>query len=136
MLNLNKKCSMKKHYFYITVGLFSFNFLTLSLFSCTSASEDDLIEEVPVTEFVTYEEHIKPIVANNCLFCHSNPPVNGAPMQLETYGAVKGAIENLNLIGRISSDDPSFRMPLGGQPLPQQSIDLFIQWQADGFQEE
>jgi len=116
------------HYF-VLILIFCTNF------SCTNANENDLTENLPEPDLVTYSEHIKPVVDNNCLLCHSNPPQNGAPMHLTTYGAVKGAVENLNLIARISSNDPSFRMPLGGQPLPQQTINLFIQWESDDFPE-
>lgn len=120
-------------------NILSFTLLIIVLFanySCTSSNENDLVDDTPAPELVTYIAHIKPVIDNNCLLCHSNPPQNGAPMHLTSYGAVKGAVENLNLIGRISSDDPSFRMPLGGQPLPQQTIDLFIQWEMDEFPEE
>src|SRR5690606_28053023 len=82
------------HYF-VLILIFCTNF------SCTNANEDNLTENFPEPDLVTYSEHIKPVVDNNCLLCHSNPPQNGAPMHLTTYGAVKGAVENLNLIARI-----------------------------------
>lgn len=106
--------------------------------SCSSVSEDDLIEPVILEsgETVNYIEDIQPIIENNCTFCHSNPPVNGAPMSLVTYNDVVVAIENLNLINRISRDaGESGAMPLGGPKLPQNLIDLVIQWQADGLLE-
>ncbi|MBR9757635.1 MAG: hypothetical protein GYB39_06100 [Algicola sp.] len=108
-----------------------------SLLNCTNTSEEDLIDQTPLEqgEIITYTVHVKPIIDANCLNCHGTPPTNGAPISLATYNQVKQAVENNNLIGRISSQDPSFLMPLGGQRLPQNLIDLIIQWDNDGLQE-
>jgi len=103
---------------------------------CTSVSEDDLIDATPIPETVTYVADVKPIIDNNCIICHSNPPQNGAPMPLVTYENVKNAVENRNLIGRISSNDPAFLMPFGGPRLPQDLIDIIIQWNEGGLIEE
>lgn len=105
------------------------------LFSCSYNSEDDLTEEVIIEDFVTYDDNIKSIIDNNCIGCHSNPPVNGAPMSLTTYEDVKNAVESRGLINRISSTDPGFGMPFGGPRLPQNLIDLVIQWETEGLLE-
>ena len=105
------------------------------LWSCTSASESDLIDVPETTQPISYTTHVKPIIDNNCLGCHSNPPINGAPMHLTTYDAVKDAVENRALIERISTTDQGFLMPFGGPRLPQQLIDIIIQWDADGLME-
>jgi hypothetical protein len=57
-------------------------------------------------------------------------------MPLLTYDNVKEAVENRNLIGRISSQDLSFVMPFGGPRLPQNLIDAVIQWEENGLLEE
>ncbi len=80
--------------------------LMMLLIGCTAVSEDDLMDATPIPEILTYNEN------------------------------VKEAVENRNLIGRISSDDPSFLMPVGGPRLPQNLIDIIIQWNADGLIEE
>ena len=103
---------------------------------CTAVSEEDLIDTTPLPVIVTYNENIKPIINNNCIVCHSNPPQNAAPMPLVSYENVKEAVQNRNLIGRISSNDPAFLMPLGGPRLPQNLIDIIIQWNEDGLIEE
>lgn len=119
---------MKAHLFTIVViGL---------LFSCTDASEEDLIESTPLEDVVTYVDDVKSIMDNNCIFCHSNPPENGAPMPLLTYEQVKEAVENRELINRISTEDLAFVMPFGGPRLPQNLIDVVIKWQTDGLLEE
>jgi len=104
--------------------------------NCTNASEEDLIDVIPISENIVYTEDVKPIIDNNCIICHSNPPQNGAPMSLLSYENVKDAVENRNLIPRISSEDLSFVMPFGGPRLPQNLIDIVIQWNEDGLIEE
>ncbi len=109
--------------------------LIITLFSsCSYNSEDDLTEEIIIDDFVTYEANVKSIIDNNCIACHNNPPVNGAPMSLITFNDVKDAVQNRNLIGRISATDASV-MPFGGPRLPQNLIDLVIQWEQEGFLE-
>jgi hypothetical protein len=107
-----------------------------SIISCTNHSEIDLIESIPEIDLITYDEHVKTIIDNNCIFCHGNPPTNGAPNALTTYDNVKSAVDNANLISRISalSGEPG-AMPFGGPRLPQNLIDLIIQWEADGLLE-
>ncbi len=105
------------------------------LTNCSYNSEDDLTEDVIIEEFVTYQDNIKSVIDTNCIFCHSNPPVNGAPMSLITYNDVKNAVENRGLIDRISSTDAGFVMPFGGPRLPQNLIDLVIQWEQEGLLE-
>jgi len=49
---------------------------------------------------------------------------------------VKNGVENNNLINRISKQaGESGAMPFGGPRLPQNLIDLLIQWEADGLLE-
>lgn len=108
----------------------------LILIGCTSASEEDLVDATELPMLVTYNGEVKTIIDNNCIVCHTNPPVNGAPMPLLTYENVKAAVENRGLIARISSQDLGFLMPFGGPRLPQNLIDTIIQWEADGFLED
>lgn len=107
----------------------------LVLSSCVNDSTIDLIEIIPGAP-ATYSGNVKSIIDNNCLACHGTVPANGAPMSLTTFQNVKDAVANRGLIGRISSDEStSGHMPLGGPRLPQNLIDIIIQWQADGFPE-
>ncbi|WP_178991034.1 hypothetical protein [Winogradskyella schleiferi] len=107
--------------------------VVVSLYNCSYVNEDDLTEDIISEDLINYEDHIKTIIDNNCVFCHNNPPENGAPMPLTTYANVKDAVENRGLINRISSTDLGFVMPFGGPRLPQNLIDLVIQWEADGL---
>lgn len=110
-------------------------FLISTLFSCSYNSEDDLTEDIIIEDQVNYEDNIKSIIDNNCIGCHGNPPTNGAPMSLTTYNEVKNAVENRDLISRISSTDAGFGMPFGGPRLPQNLIDLLILWEQEGLTE-
>ena len=121
---------MKAKLVIITFGILVF-------YGCTSVSEDDLIENTPIPDdTITYIGHVKSIIDNNCIDCNSNPPVNGAPMSLITYENVRDAVQNRDLIARISSDNLGFLMPFGGPRLPQNLIDTVILWEAEGLQEE
>ena len=106
-----------------------------AFYSCSYVSVDDLTEDIIIEDFVTYDANVKSIIDSNCIFCHSNPPVNGAPISLTTFNEVKAAVQNNNLIGRISTNDLGSVMPAGGQRLPQNLIDLVVQWQEEGLLE-
>lgn len=115
--------------FYILGALFL-------LSSCSQNTFDDIEEETdPIPEIVTYQD-VKPIIDSVCLACHSNPPQNGAPMSLASFENVKEAVQNRNLINKISlNEGDNGLMPLGGPRLPQSSIDLIVEWNNDGLLE-
>ena len=111
--------------------------ITFSIFSCVNHSESDLLDvSPPDLVLITYDTDVKIIIDNNCIFCHSDPAVNGASLPLTTYDNAKTAIESFNLIGKISSQaGESGAMPFGGPRLPQNLINTIIQWQTDGLLE-
>ncbi len=106
------------------------------LLGCSYSSENDLIDVSPIPTIVTYNTHIKSIIDNNCIVCHTNPPINNASTSLLTYTDVKNRVENNNLISKILGNGPGALMPQGGPSLPQNLIDLIIQWETDGLLEE
>jgi len=106
---------------------------TLLFFNCTNDSQDDLIGSDTLPATVTYTDHVKPIIDNNCISCHSDPAVNGANVPLVTYAQVKSGIENNNLISKINGSGPGALMPFGEPKLPQISLDMIAKWEADGF---
>lgn len=100
---------------------------------CTNDSTDDLIDNTPVVN-VTYSGNIKTIIDNNCIMCHAATPINGAPMPLVTFENVKNAVETRGLLDRISrAEGAPGLMPNGGPRLPQNLIDLIVQWEAEGL---
>ncbi len=107
--------------------LSTFVFLSV-FFSCSSSSLDEDTDPLNSNK-VTYNKTVKLIIDNNCLNCHSNPPVNGAPMSLTSYENVKEATENRGLIQRI--EDGS--MPSTGDKLTADQIQEIKDWKTDGF---
>ncbi len=109
--------------------------LSISLFiSCSETSPDDLVDNRPITGTVKYATDIFPIVESQCLSCHNDNFASGNN-SYSTYSQFRDATENGNVIDRItrSVGDPLL-MPQGNQ-LPQNSIDLILQWQTDGYLE-
>lgn len=111
-------------------------FTGLLALGCTNVSTDDLTEDIPQGNTITYVDHVKPIIDNNCINCHGVTPTNGASISLVTYTDVKNGVLNNNLISKINGDGPGSLMPYGGQKLPQNLIDLITQWQVMGFIEK
>jgi hypothetical protein len=80
---------------------------------------------------VTYTGTVKAIIDGKCLGCHSNPTKNDAPMPLTTYTNVKGAVQNLGLIGQVESGN----MPKTGTNLSASQVQSIKNWQSGGFLE-
>ena len=102
---------------------------SLFLSSCSSDNDDDL--NPIMAKDVSYAVTIKPIIDDNCLNCHVNPPVNGASMSLIGLDNVREAILNRGLIGRIESGS----MPPVGDLLSTSQVQAIKDWQSGGFQE-
>ena len=104
----------------------------LFFYSCSSDSEDD-ISPPPNSEKITYNQHIQPAISANCLGCHTNPPVNGAPFPLTNYTEVSNrASAILTAISKQTGETRA--MPPSGR-LPQATIDAVDQWIKDGLLE-
>jgi len=98
------------------------------IISCSSNSIEE--EIIPTnTNKVTYAGSVKIIITNNCLNCHANPPTNGAPMSLSTYEALKEAVQNRNLIGRVEDGT----MPSTGDKISAAQIQAIKDWESGGF---
>ena len=100
--------------------------LIFMISSCASGS-DDVIIEPPID--VTYTGNVKTIIDSKCLFCHTNPPVNNAPMSLTTYDEVKSAVMTRGLIGRVESGS----MPPTGTDLTAAQVQAIKDWQTGGY---
>jgi hypothetical protein len=82
---------------------------------------------------ITYNGHIAQVMSGKCQPCHFPPKGNKTPY--DTYASVKGDIDDI--ISRIQRNpgDPGF-MPLKHPKLPDSTIQLFVQWKADGLLEK
>lgn len=97
---------------------------------------------------IDFTRDIRPILAERCFRCHG--PDEGARasgLRLDEYAAaveerggrraiVPGAPAASELIARIKSDDPSRRMPLGGDRLDARQIELLEEWISAGAEYE
>lgn len=115
---------MKKTY------ILSILFLAFIISSCSSGSEDPILDPLPNSN-VTYTATIKQIIDNNCISCHADPPVNGAPTSLNTYQNVKDAVMSSNLIARVENGS----MPPQGADLTATQVQSIKDWQSGGFKE-
>ena len=97
--------------------------------SCSGGSDEVVI--TPPANDVTYNGDISPIISGSCLTCHTDPPVNNAPMSLTTLQNVKDAITGRGLIGRIANGS----MPAVGNPLSAAQVQKFRDWETGGFKQ-
>ena len=106
----------------------------LCMFSCSYDSESDLIDAIDPEIIVTYTDNVQPIIQSACIGCHSDPPVNGAPVPWVTYDQVSQRANDI--LNRISMQNglPGVMPPSGR--LPQATIDVFNQWIDDGKLED
>ncbi|WP_053002639.1 c-type cytochrome [Kordia jejudonensis] len=119
-----------------TYQKFIFLFLAgtvLFLYNCTTNTidEGDIQDLPPIEETVTYDDDVAPIIASNCIGCHSGPNAN-AGLDLSNYANVRGAAEQGNLVNRINNG--SNPMPPSGI-LPPETRQIIDQWIADGYLE-
>jgi uncharacterized membrane protein len=82
---------------------------------------------------VTYAANVQPIIQNNCSPCHIPP--QGNKQALNTYDAAKTNVDES--IKRISLNptDKGF-MPFKHPKLADSTINVFVQWKADGLLEK
>jgi hypothetical protein len=98
-------------------------------FSCDSSTYDEVSGEVSNPMYVS---NIKPIIANNCLSCHSAAGAQYPTM--ETYMQVREATENGAVICRIDDQSCGAVMPQSGR-MPQATINIIKKWAANGYPE-
>ena len=107
----------------------TFFILCVAVMAISCSSDDGPSEPVDTT--VTFTA-VKTLMEDNCLACHLDPPINGAPIALITLEEVKDAVENRGLITRIASGT----MPPGNLPkLSDAEVQLVRDWQAGDFKE-
>ena len=84
-------------------------------------------------EKLTYEGHVKPVIAGNCSPCHIPP--KGNKKAYDTYAPVKDDIDEI--ITRINKNpgEKGF-MPFKHPKLPDSTIQVFVKWKEDGLIEK
>lgn len=88
---------------------------------------------------ITWWSHVQPIMAANCVGCHSDPPTNQATVPLVSYAdsqrpAVLGGLVYQAMAARV--EDLQAPMPPLGQPrLSRNQIEIITRWAARGAPE-
>jgi Protein of unknown function (DUF1553)/Protein of unknown function (DUF1549)/Planctomycete cytochrome C len=92
-------------------------------------------DDIPVDFFVD----IQPILGDYCVRCHGGVRELGSPalnLQSRKRAArvlgCAGDVTTSQLYLRVTSNDPNVRMPLGGQPLPEDKIEKLRRWIDQG----
>ena len=94
-------------------------------------------------EPIDFNTQIRPLLNNSCLRCHGGVKQAGGVSLLFRDEALKagksgkrcivpGHPEQSELIARLQHTDPDERMPLKGDPLMPEQIDLIKKWVAQG----
>ena len=97
---------------------------------------------------IDFTRDIRPILSEKCFRCHGpDEAARAGGLRLDEYAAAvaqrggkraiaPGAPAASELIARVKSDDPSRRMPLGGDRLDDRQIELLEEWIAAGAEYE
>ncbi len=128
-------------------GLVRASFISFKNFATSSGNQADAATEASLPSKITFNEHIGPILSDNCYFCHGQDATarkadlrvdraefaflsrkNGLP------AIVKGHPETSAIIQRITSKDPNQVMPPPSthKTLTPVQIALLTRWVKDG----
>ncbi len=108
--------------------------LATVLSSCETNTYEDIGGTTNIVGDVTYEGHIKNVIDNNCIMCHA-PGGESSFRPLTTYDQAREAVLTTNLLNRIQRQNgEEGQMPKTGR-MPQDKINLILEWNNDGLQE-
>lgn len=89
--------------------------------------------QAPAPAKVTYAANVQPVIQNNCSPCHIPP--KGNKEALNTYDAAKAHIDESIKRIQLNPTDKGF-MPFKHPKLADSTINVFVQWKADGLLEK
>ncbi|AXG75245.1 cytochrome c [Flavobacterium arcticum] len=119
---------MKAKYRILAIGVM------ILLYSCDSTTYEELEADVMIEEEITYDAHIKSVIDNNCIVCHSEGGLSSF-RPLTNYMEVKDAVETTNLLDRIQRQNgEEGQMPKTGR-MTMSNIDLILEWANNGLPE-
>ena len=83
---------------------------------------------------VTFTGSVKPILADNCLMCHStaSASASGGGVKLENFSDVSVYVSNNKLYGSISQSSGFAAMPKGGNKLGSCALQTIKKWIDNG----
>lgn len=106
----------------------------IALASCESVTYDEIQDDTLFQGDVTYNANVKTIINANCVSCHSAGGT-ASFRPLGTYAEVVDAVQNAGLLDRIQRQNGEDGvMPQSGR-MPQNNIDVIVQWNTDGLLE-
>lgn len=108
-------------------------FGTLVFFaSCYYDNEETLYPPTEcMTENMSYQADIIPILESNCYVCHS-AAANLGNITLEGYSEVKKYVDSGQLMGAINHEQGFFFMPKDAPQLNECTIEKIEAWISDG----
>ncbi|WP_235297073.1 DUF1553 domain-containing protein [Portibacter marinus] len=97
------------------------------------------------TEPVDYNTDVKPILNRKCISCHGGVKQSAgfsllsrdlalSETESEKPAIIPGSASESEFIRRLTLKDPEERMPLGGEPLTQEEINILTKWVDQGAQ--
>jgi hypothetical protein len=104
-----------------------FTFLGNYLSSCSKNDPS------PADPIITYNAHIKPLIASRCTPCHLPP--DGFKTWFNTYDATKQNIDEMIKRIQLPASD-TLSMPWKKAKLSAAEIQKFIKWKEDGLLEK
>lgn len=90
------------------------------------------------SEAIDFESEVRPILASRCLKCHGGDDPEGGLNLADRQSAIdSGAIvpghpDDSSLLQRVTTSDPSERMPPEGKPLEAQQLATLRRWVESG----
>ncbi len=117
--------------------------LLLTVIFCFNCSSSDDTEPMPdggpepetnpnPNKITTYDADVKTIIDEQCLRCHTIPLAEGATFPMRNYDETIDGI-NRDLLKFVQSSGANVMPPSGR--LPQATIDIILDWDADGLRE-
>ena len=97
-----------------------------------------LADEPPATKAIDFAHDIAPLIKSHCAKCHTDGTYKGSfsldtrETMLKSKAVVPGKSGESELIERLTSDDPEFRMPPKGARLTAAEVGRFAAWIDQG----
>ncbi len=99
--------------------------------SCYKDNEETLYPGDCNTTAVSYSATVQPLLANNCVSCHSGASASGGVL-LDNYASVVEVAGNGSLLGTVKHSSGYPSMPQGGAALSDCSVSQIEAWITQG----
>lgn len=127
---IHYQMKMNKKNTFFTLYILGLSFI---ITSCYYGNEEDLFANIECrTEDLSYQQNIRPIIANNCLVCHS-AAANLGNVNLQNYEDLIPYINDGSLLGSIKHEPGFAPMPENSTKIDECSISQIEGWIDEGF---